>query len=480
MSTDNDNHIDEPLSSFMQENVLTLLCMDKNHYLQIRSIIDHQNFDNDIYQVIAQRAIKFIDSYKEPPMDHLADLLDDKLNSSKQNTARMYNKIVSSIYEGYETINVKYVTEKLQEFVEEQTFKAGILTAVKSLKGGNLDQAKVVMDKALKTQVNTFNGGIDLFDDKQFSYLDDQTQGYHTDIKGLDDYGVSPCPGELFTILAGTGKGKTWMMIHMAKSCIQQRKKVLHITLEMSEAKTMMRYHQSFFAIAKKSKEYERTVLELDELGRFSSFEKVILKPKSFQDTDIKEHIKEKIRKTFKGNFLKIKQFPTGSLTTLQLESYLEQLERVEGFVPDVIVVDYADLMKLDARDIRGSTGQVYKDLRGIAVDRNVAMITASQSNRAGAGVKIITSQNFAEDYSKAAISDNIITYNQTEDEKELNIARIFVAKGRNERDGYTVIISQHYGTGQFCLENAEMEFGDSRYWDTVDGSANGDDDDKY
>ncbi|MFH1738370.1 MAG: hypothetical protein ABIH23_05135, partial [bacterium] len=117
-------------------------------------------------------------------------------------------------------------------------------------------------------------------------------------------------------------------------------------------------------------------------------------------------------------------------------------------------------------RDYRIALGSLYKDLRGLAVERNIAIATASQTNREFAGKKLITGRGVAEDYSKIATCDTIITYNQTEAEMRLGTARLYVDKGRNEEAKFSVMIAQSYKTGQFCLRSRRMA---PRYWSIVD-----------
>lgn len=120
-----------------------------------------------------------------------------------------------------------------------------------------------------------------------------------------------------------------------------------------------------------------------------------------------------------------------------------------------MLIVDYADLMYLDAAHLRVDTGRVYKELRGLAVEYNIAVVTASQANRVGESVKLLTRKHLAEDFSKVAISDNVVTYNQTVREAKLGLARLYVDKARNDRRGDTVLITQNYNSGQFCLDSA-------------------------
>jgi hypothetical protein len=137
-------------------------------------------------------------------------------------------------------------------------------------------------------------------------------------------------------------------------------------------------------------------------------------------------------------------------------------MESREGFIPDVLLVDYADLMKVDSVNYRQDLGRVYKELRGIAVERNIGVVTASQANRSGIRAKTVRDYHIGEDISKIATCDAHITYSQTGQERGLGLARLFVANGRNDEDQFTVLISQAYTLGQFCLDSVRMT---SNYW---------------
>jgi len=165
-----------------------------------------------------------------------------------------------------------------------------------------------------------------------------------------------------------------------------------------------------------------------------------------------------------------IKRFPTGALTIQGLETYLDAMDNYHHFQPDVIIVDYADLMSISSMNLRIETGNLYKELRRIAVERNVAVATASQSNRLGEDAKVISLKHLAEDYSKAAIADNILAYCQTSQEQKLGLARLFIAKARDEEREQTILISQCYRIGQFCMNAIPMQ---NRYWDNLEIMSN-------
>jgi len=173
--------------------------------------------------------------------------------------------------------------------------------------------------------------------------------------------------------------------------------------------------------------------------------------------------LKSKMEELIKPQLI-IKEFPTGSLSIQKLRAYLDNLEGYYNFIPDIILLDYLDLMDIDVDKLRIDLGRTAVELRGIAIERNLAMVTVAQSNRAGEDKAWLTRKNLGEDYSKVKTADVLITYNQLKHEKANGLARLFIDKGRNNKDGDAVLISQNYSLGQFCLDSGRIvleDYGD-------------------
>ncbi len=280
-------------------------------------------------------------------------------------------------------------------------------------------------------------------------------------IKALDTRNLNPQRKELFLFVAPPKRGKSWFLINAAKQAMNQNKKVVHISLEMSEKIVTKRYLQSIFGTTTSNTDKNAPMIFFSENGDFNlnvSDEK----PPTLQaeSKNIIESLSNEGTHTWMNRNLRIKQFPTGGLSLPQLNAYLDSLEMKDNWIPDVLVVDYADLMKVRGKgsnDYRIELGQIYKELRGLAVERNLMLITASQSNRGGADKERIDDTDIAEDYSKIATADTVITYSQKETEKTLGLARLYVANSRNAEDRFEILISQHYSTGQFALDSCDF-----------------------
>ena len=246
-----------------------------------------------------------------------------------------------------------------------------------------------------------------------------------------------------------------------------QRANVLHITLEMSDDMVLQRYFQSLFSIPKRPGEVKHTLFEFDELERLSGFTEDVIKPTmDLQNKKIRKFLKEQTSEWgVRLDKLIVKQFPTRALTIQKLRGYLDNLETIEGFIPDILLLDYAQLLYTDLGNYRLATGRNYEDLRGIAVERNLALATVHQANRLGADAKELRDTQIAEDFSITATADVVITHSRTEEEDRLGLARLYVSKARYDEDRFTVLIAQAYGIGQFVLESTMME---SLYWDRL------------
>lgn len=460
------------ISGALQENVLTLLCFDADAAKIIRNSVTPSLFESSVFKEIALHAIDFLDQFGEPIKDHLPDSLESILKGDDTRKASSFERVIENLYLSKDSVNVEFVLKSLGKFIRNQTLKSTILRAVERIEEGDVDGAENELQKGMNSKLVSFDPGTFLTDTKNsLSFFDIQEQGILTGIEELDSRGITPQQGEVFLFIAPPKKGKSWALTSFGKSALLQRKKVLHISLEMSEARVAQRYVQSFFSITKRAAKVKVPVFEQNSLGQLLGIDYEELERPSLEDPGIRAKVAARLNKEFKNRPpLIIKRFPTGTLTISELKAYLDSLERFQKFVPDVLILDYPDLMQLNGNDIRVSTGQIFKECRGIAVERNLALITATQGNREAATTKVVTDTMVAEDYSKIATADTVITYTQTPQEKKLGIARLFVSNARNDEDKFLVLITQAYSMGQFALDSTYMG---NDYWTMIDKLSN-------
>ena len=459
------------LTGTLQENIIVLLCFDGESLPILSNSISVDLFESSVYREIASQALSYYSEFKKPVGEHLPDVLEHIIEGKDKKKGNLYKETLSNLYHFKDEINAEYVLKQLSHFTRGQNLKIGLKEAVTLVGQDKIDEAEVALEKYRKKDIELFDPGIRLNDPtKSLRFLNKTEDSYPMGIDALDSMGICPAPKELLTLVGLPSTGKTWFLIHVGKSLLLQRKKVLHITLEMSEDKIAMRYMQSLFGISKRQVEKETPFFVTDDMGKLVDldFGKIEGNP-TFQDPTIAKQLRTKLQKIRNPNYI-IKEFPTGQLTIPQLKAYMESLLYHYNFFPDVLIVDYADLMAIDTKNLRIDTGRLYKELRGLAVEYNMAVVTASQANRGGEEVKVLTRSHLAEDYSKVAISDNLLTFNQTKLEYQLNLARLYVDKGRNDRKGDLILLSQNYEIGQYCLDSIRLN--GKGYWDMLEDFA--------
>jgi replicative DNA helicase len=450
------------LGSVLQENILTLLAFNDQHCIIIRNTIDIALYGGP-YKTIAARCYDYVDKYRKAPQGHLPDILDDKLRSANKREAALYEDVLVALHEASEQVNVAYVMAQLETFVKRQSLRSIAIDLTKALQRDtdeSLEQADTLIHQARVDGLKLFDPGLRLSDARVLDFLDIQNEAFPTGIPALDKRGFGPTRKELWLFIANTKGGKTWALMHLAKVAAMHRLRVCHITLELSEDRAAQRYVQSFFAVSKRKENFKATRFEHDTLGRIIGLEQCPINASmSLADANVRGKLLKRLTKgrRMMQNIM-VKEFPTGALTVHQLKAYLDNLEAVERFTPDLLIVDYPDLMKLDKDNLRMSLDELYKDIRGIAVERNIAVAVVSQSHRAAAKAKLVGAENVAEAYSKIAHADTVITMSQTKHEAQYGLARLHVAAGRNDADKITVVISQSYGTGQFMVDSTLMK----------------------
>jgi len=144
-----------------------------------------------------------------------------------------------------------------------------------------------------------------------------------------------------------------------------------------------------------------------------------------------------------------IKEFPTGAANVQTIRTLLYNLKNMENFEPDVIFVDYLELLR-PVRNIDSEYAaqqRIAEELRGLAVEHEILVWTATQPNRDGKKVQIITDAQLGDSYGKIRVADFAISLNQTDAEYEEGKARVYVMKARDAKQRYIVMMDIDYTT---------------------------------
>ena len=447
------------LKGGLEDNILTILCFDPKHASQLAMRVPVDLFSTRTYRVIAKTAYSHLERYGEPPRLHLFDLLEAELRRGDE--GKLLLQTLNAMKSLAPEIQTDYVLSELEAFIETRRMIIQLEEASDKVHAGDLEGAKEAL-YARAGQNNPTGDGIWLSDASQMlQFLEDREEDYFpSGAQALDDMGVRPARGELFLIIAAAKKGKSWWMTEIGKQGVMHRKQVLHITLENSQRLAAKRYVQALFAMASNPiRNLRIPSFSKDNEGRCTNISMTDLTADGRNlpevlDANMKGKLVKKLKGFQKRSRLMIKQFPTASLTIAGLNAFLDQLERTENFKPDLLILDYVNLLSMDRKNMRTELGRTLMELRGVGVARNMAVVTATQGSKLAATADTVGATHIAEDWSMIGTADTVVTYSQTVNEKRHNLARLFVAAARTVRDGFIVLVSQSYESGQFALDS--------------------------
>ena len=210
--------------------------------------------------------------------------------------------------------------------------------------------------------------------------------------------------------LAGTGVGKSLFMCHMAANCLNQGRNVLYITLEMAEERIAERIDANLMNVS------------MDDLHD--------LPKKMYEDK------MERVNSKTKGTLI-IKEYPTASAHTNHFRALIQELAIKKSFKPDIIFVDYLNICA--SSRFRGGTNinsytmikSIAEELRGLAVENNLPILSATQTTRSGYGSTDIGLEDTSESFGLPATADFMFALISTEEMEELNQITVKQLKNR-------------------------------------------------
>lgn len=469
----------EKLNGTLQESIITLLAHDDVHGKIIANVVSPVLFEGD-YRTIAERCVDYWNRHGEAPKFHTDDLVADVLSDPKNRRAQTYRRILTNMLTAKEHINTGYVIAQLQRFSRMQRYKDAIIKSAEALQSEQemaLEEVEALWNGLLKVREITFIPGMRLHQiEDVLTFMERQQSEFMTGIAQFDRVGFVPARGAVMLLLAAAKKGKSWALVHIGKQALMQRKKVVHISLEMGEEETLQRYYQSLFAVTKYADdEVFVQELKLDDRGYLDDWEEQEIEPDfTLQDRNVREELEAHVQLLgAKAENLIVKRFPARSVGVREIDAYLDNLEIVDKFIPDMLILDYVGILKTDAKNHRISLGREVEEFRALCVRRNLAGVTAHQISRAGAEALFAKSTHIAEDWSMVGTMDRIAVYSATSAERRLGLGRMMITEHRGGRDNFGVLMTQSYATGQFVINSALL---DSKYFEMLEDIKDGDD----
>ncbi len=410
-----------------QIKVLASLFKDKSFLNQVIDILETSYFESEANQFIIDVIREYFQQYKTSPS---MEVLKVKISEIENDVLKeMVVDQIKQIWKHLESDDLEFVKEKTLEFCKNQRLKSAIMDSVNLLKNGKYDEIKLKIDTAMKAGADR---------DVGHEYMQHIDERYEESVRNtittgwdvIDDVTSGGLgKGELGVVVAPAGIGKSWLLANIGANAVRSGLKVIHYTLELNQAYVGLRYDSIFTGIANQNLKYN-----IDEVKRIVG--------------------------NIKGDLV-IKYYPTKTATTNTLSSHIEKC-KIQGFNPDLIIVDYADLLRssITSREIRHELGSIYEMLRGLAGEQELPVWTASQANRAALEDDVIGAEKISEDYSKIMTADFVVSLSRKLEDKVAGTGRIHVIKNRFGPDGITFPTKMNASNGKIDIYDSQSTDG--------------------
>ena len=410
-----------------QSKIITSLIVNNKFTKQIIDILELSYFDSDSNKFLIKSIKDYVVEYKTTPtMEALKVLIDDVENDILKTT------IVDSLRNAWnhrESPDLEFVQEKTLEFCKNQIIKNAIMESVNLLDTQNYDGIKLVIDDAMKAGVERDIGHEYMtgFEERMSEQSRKCLPTQWDSVNDLMEGGLAG--GELGVIVAPAGIGKSWTLQTLGAHAVAKGKTVIHYTLELNAEYVGLRYD---------------TIVSGQPTGNLQYY---------------KEEVLKKINQ-LKGNLI-IKYYPTRTASVNTITAHLQQCE-LQGIKPDMVIVDYADIMKSTQHftEKRHQIGHVYEELRGMAGEFDIPIWTASQANRSSLEEDVIGAEKVSEDYSKVMTSDFVMSMSRKVEDKIANTGRFHVIKNRFGPDGITFPATINTNTGYIMIYETSTQGG--------------------
>lgn len=414
-----------PFKEDIQRGILYLYKNHEDFHNEIDPLISAGYFEYPIHQKLYRLVRDYKDKYAKLPTDIiLTELIDtvrgdDELKSDYEDELGMIGSMDVSNVD-----NPSYYLDMIEKWAKEQSMVEAIKQSMIYLKEGNIDG---ILDAVKKASLVTRNvrEGVDFFDSPVDRWNDDDkyTQRYPCIFPTVDaslDGGLEA--GEMGVYVAPPGVGKSLGLANTAFINLANNQKVLYWSGEMAEKKIAMR---------------------MDSITTMLSRSEIKMKPLSFSKR------MDLFREKFPEGDLRIHRFISGQANCNNLRALLTQLRNKYDFVPSIVIVDYLELLRpvMDCNAEYMAQQMVARELRALAQEFNVVLWTATQTNREGARVRVITDTELGDSYGKIREADLGISFNQTLEEYEAGVMRGYILKARDARCRYSLQMIVDYNT---------------------------------
>jgi replicative DNA helicase len=399
----------------VEQLVLKNIFYNEEYFRRVFPYIKEEYFDTDhtklIFEIIKENVAKFNTVPK--PKEIAIDMESRKL-LRKDIYVNSMASLGNIVKERKEDNTFDWLIDTTERWCQDRSLylaiQESILIAEEQVKGISTSAIPSILTEALSITFDP-NIGHDYLEDSELRY-----KSYHEKLRKipfkLDIFnkvteGGLP-PKTVSIVIAETGGGKSIFMVDHAAHCLTEDKNVLYITMELSEEEVGKRIDANLMKVP---------------MGDFKNLNLKMFNQKM-----------DKVKSLTKAKLI-VKEYPTGAAHTGHFRSLLNELKLKKKFIPDIIMIDYINICTSErmgkGENSYGSIKKIVEDFRGLAVEFNVPVLTATQFNRGGYENSEPGLKDTAESMGTTHTADFIFVLVATEELTKLNQVMIKQLKNR-------------------------------------------------
>ena len=404
----------------LEITLLKNLIHNDEYARKVIPFIKLEYFEMRSEMILCQEIIDFIAKYNKCPTQEIIDIEiqnRDDLTETEYKEVREINQTLDKV----ET-NTEWLVDATEKWCRDRAIYLALMSSIKIADGQDNNKGRDAIPHILSDALAVSSDnhvGHDYLEDYEARY-----ESYHKkeekipfDLEFFDKITKGGVPNKTLNIaLAGTGVGKSLFMCHFASSVLLQGKNVLYITLEMAEEKIAERIDANLLDV---------NIRDLTDLPRVIFENKVT-----------------KLSEKTQGQLI-IKEYPTASAHAGHFKTLLNELTLKKSFKPDIIFIDYLNICASSRYSKLGNVNSysyikaIAEDLRGLAVEYNVPIISATQTTRSGFGSSDIDLTDTSESFGLPATADLMFALISTDELEGLN--QIMVKQLKNRYNDPTI-----------------------------------------
>ena len=429
--------------------ILRNLIYNEEYTRKVIPFIKDDYFEEQNQKIIFQEISSFIQEYNKLATKEILSIEVEKRNDINDSNFKEVVDIISSLED--EVGEIDWLIDSTEKWCRDRAIYLALMESIQLADGKDeskgRDAIPSILSDALSVSFDNHVGHDYLQDyEKRFESYHRKEDRIPFDLEYFNKITKGGLPNKTLNIaLAGTGVGKSLFMCHVASSALIEGKNVLYITLEMAEEKIAERIDANLLNV---------NIQDITDL------------PKPMFDTKV-----EDLAKKTQGTLI-IKEYPTASAHSGHFKSLLNELALKKSFRPDIIFVDYLNICASSRYKANGNVNSysyikaIAEELRGLAVEANLPIVSATQTTRSGFGSSDVELTDTSESFGLPATADLMFALISTEELEGLNQILVKQLKNRYNdptvRKRFVVGIDRAKMRLYDCEQNAQQDMVDN------------------